>query len=369
EELHIKSKINELIKLGRLYGGAILVLGPLDRGKPEQPLDENNIQNINSLNVLSRYQLNILKRYSDPMQNNYNQPELYSLQLTTGQSSIPAIHESRVIKFDGAYLPENVKLLNQYWCDSELQPIYEELKRFGVSLQSGSILFHDFITKLLKIPNLKELLSTQEGKSAVDARIQYAITNMSSAGIVICETDEDFNKIQTPITGLVELMKIYIEVVSAASKIPITILFSQALGTLAGATETTRGWYDTVSDYQEKKVRPALERLIKLFFLSKDFITKGKEPESWSFVFNPLWQQTEKETVETRKIQADMDAVYIGCGVYSPEDVTRSRFGGKYSFETTVDIEEMEAIKENEKDMEILRLSEELEKLKNVKTV
>ena len=69
--------------------------------------------------------------------------------------------------------------------------------------------------------------------------------------------------------------------------------------------------------------------------LSSNGSTNGKLDEDWKIEFNPLWQPTEAEVVETRNKQADTDMKYIQAGVLTPEEVAISRFGGdEYSSET-----------------------------------
>lgn len=248
------------------------------------------------------------------------------------------IHESRLIRFDGAYLPEISKVQNSGWYDSVLIAINEELKRHGTSVQSGAILMQDFITKALKLPNLAELLSNPEGQTALLTRVQWAIANTSSLGITLLGEDEEFAKIQTPIAGLVDLLNLYIELISAAAGIPRTRLFGQSLGVLAGATETTRAYYDMVKSYQNKHMRRQIEKLIRIFLKDKSSKTKGREPQEWSFDFCQLWQPTDKEKAEVRKLMADTDQIYINTGVVTSDEIASSRFSPDgYSMETTVD--------------------------------
>jgi hypothetical protein len=68
-------------------------------------------------------------------------------------------------------------------------------------------------------------------------------------------------------------------------------------------------------------------------------------PAKWSVEFCPLSQPTQKEIVDARKVQCEIDVAYIGAGVLSQENVARARFGGdQYSFETKVDVEELDAM-------------------------
>ncbi len=80
-------------------------------------------------------------------------------------------------------------------------------------------------------------------------------------------------------------------------------------------------------------------RLIKLVFMSNAGPTKGIVPDKWCVEFCPLWQASEKEMAEARKIQADIDGIYLDKQVLSPEDVAKSRFGADgYSFDTKVNL-------------------------------
>ena len=283
DTLEVHTKFEEAMTLARLYGGAVIVIGALTGEDPSQPLNEDNISAVKFLNVMDRWQILIDKTYDDPLSKSFGQPEIYRLQpITAGTASSQGqrIHESRLLRFDGAYLPEITKIMNSGWYDSALQPINEELKRHGTSVQSGAILMQDFITKVLKLPDLVECLGTAEGESKLLARIQYAISNSSSLGIALVGEGEEFAKIQTPIAGLVELLNVYIELISAASDIPRARLFGQSLGVLAGATETTRTYYDMVAAYQHKHMRRQLEKLIRIMFKAKNSPTKGNEPEA-----------------------------------------------------------------------------------------
>ncbi len=63
--------------------------------------------------------------------------------------------------------------------------------------------------------------------------------------------------------------------------------------------------------------------------------------KNWSVKPRPLWQLTEKEKSETRKIQADTDAVYLDRQVLKSTEVRSSRFGGDtYSSETVLSAED-----------------------------
>ena len=343
KELNFRNKLEEACVLSRLYGGAVILLGVLNSGKIETPLEYDNIEDIEFLNVLDRWSVSVYKTYQNPLKPNYGDPEIYKLNTKLNdekdnKNPEKLIHESRLLRFDGSYLTDVDRITNNGWHDTELNPINQALSHYGISLQAGAILFQDFITKVLKLPNLADILTDDDGAAQLENRIQFAIANMSSLGMVLIGEEEEFNKIQTPIGGLVQLIEKYIDVFCAATKIPKTRLFGQALGTLAGATETTRNYYDMISAWQNKKIGPQITRFIKLILNSKSFMTNGNEPENWDFKFNSLWIETDKEVTTARKMQAQVDEIYKEIGVLSAEEIANNRFKPDgYSFDTHID--------------------------------
>lgn len=339
-QLKAFKKFKEAMYSARLYGGGIIILGTKDGLGIDKPLDMDNIDDLIHLNVIDRWGLDVNKKYSNPLKPKYGEPESYKIQTLLNSSeniNNSIIHETRVLRFDGSYLTDYLKNYNNGWHDSVLNQVNLTLKQYGSAIQSGAILFQDFISKVLKLPNLADLLTSSEGQRLLDLRIQYAIANLSSLGIVLIGEDEEYNKMQTPISGLSDLMNIYIELVSAASKIPRSRFFGQSIGTLAGATETTRNYYDDVVSYQNDYIYDNLYYLIKVILNCKEFSTKGKEPKNWDFKFNSLWDETNKDVTVARKMQSEVDVKYIENGVLLPEEIRESRFRPDgYSFDTHV---------------------------------
>lgn len=124
----------------------------------------------------------------------------------------------------------------------------------------------------------------------------------------------------------------------AATEYPHTILLGEGatggLGT-QGQSEK-RDYYDTVKNKQEDILRPIHTQFLNLIFLAKNGPTGGKLPK-YSITYKPLWQPTNKEIVEERKIQAEIDEIYSNIQVLDAQEIADSRFGGGgYSIETTM---------------------------------
>ena len=120
---------------------------------------------------------------------------------------------------------------------------------------------------------------------------------------------------------------------------PVTKLFGQSP---SGLNTTAEGdlsfWYDRVETAQEADLAPQLTRLIDLLWLAADGPTNGVEPVSWDLEFEKLWQLSQLEETQARKVQAETDAIYIDTQVLMADEVAASRFGGdRYSYETNLD--------------------------------
>lgn len=337
DDLDVQEAFNEALILARLYGGSVIIPGINDGQKISEPLNWENIKSINFMNVLDRWQVHVVKSYADPLGPDFGKPELYSLQpinrshghlsnFTNLLKRNQVIHESRIIRLDGLYIPDILRVANQGWHDSFLIPLEQTLKDFGVSIHSLSVLFMDFITKVLKLPGLAELVKDDVGKAAIEGRISFMAQKMSSIGIALIGEDEEFDKKQSPVSGLDKLFDKEMEILSGATGIPRSRFFSQQLGKLAGATEETKKYYESIAAYQTKYLFNPIKKMIKLILNDKSFETNGNEPENWSFSFKSLMEMDDKTRSEFRKTTVEWVNGLIDRGVITAEEVTASLF-------------------------------------------
>ncbi len=364
DKFKVRKKIRDCAINGRLYGGSLIVIGA-DDGQEDitQPLKEDRIKSINYITVLDRHQVEIKTFFNNPLKDNFGEPEIYRLQPSTshggqGAESISTedfeIHSSRVVRIDGNFLPDNLKTRQNGWGDSVLLSVQRQLMNHGTSIQSVSVLLQDFITKVLKVENLAELLRN-DNAAMLEQRIKFAIKNQSTLGVTLIGENESMEKIQHPVTGLKDIIDILIQVVSAASDIPRARLFGQQLGTLAGADETTKAYFDLIKGYQVDKLNDPINRI--LFLFSKDKSIFSKE-EDYQWKFNPLRQLSDEEQAKRNKDQAQADALYIDRGVLDADEVAKNRFSADgYSLETVVDFEKREEF--NDLDNKLNEFTEE----------
>lgn len=324
ERLNVREMVEEAIRLGRLYGGDLLVIGAFDGREMHEPLGP--IRSVEFMHNVDRYLTYPQTYYTDPSQMNYGSPETYLVQrLQVHGALTTTVHESRVIRFEGNYLPPVRRMRNFGWSETVLQNFYEALRDFGVSIQSASAVLQDFITKKVKVSNLVDLLTTEDGEQQLMSRMALLAYGMSVHNIAVFGADEEFDKMGTPINNLSDLLNFFVDFVSAAAEIPKARLFHNQTGVLGGdpGANDLRVHYDNIAAYQENKLRAKIRRIIDLIGEPH-----GIKPGEVDFTFKQLWQLSEKDNADIYLKTAQADQIYINSNVVEPEEVALSRFSG-----------------------------------------
>ena len=338
KDLKAKKIFRKALKWSRLHGGSLVVMG-IDDGHPiEEELYEDGIRDIHYLKVFDRWRCNIIKRYDDPSKPNYKEPEEYMISSHTGANF--RIHETRVLRFDGAETPEITLARNNGWYDSELQSPYTALRSLGNVYASAETIISFFETGILSIQGLSEMIAGGQ-EDLIKTRLELLNLSKSVINTILLDTEEKFEKKSSSVRGLPDLINKFTEALSAATGYPITLLMGRSPAGLDASGEGDKiNFYDNVSSEQEEKMYDQLVKLCKIIMMGSQTEFKGKELEDWDVIFNPLWQLTEKEEAELRKTVAEKDKIEIESDIVEPEEVRKSRYGGnKYSIETEIEEE------------------------------
>jgi hypothetical protein len=108
---------------------------------------------------------------------------------------------------------------------------------------------------------------------------------------------------------------------------PQTLLYGDAPGGLnTDGAAGQQHWERTCAGRWDEALYPALSDLYRLLFAAQRGPFKGKAPDSWDIVRNPIYVPTAIETATIRKTNAEADAAYVTALVLTPEHVARSRF-------------------------------------------
>lgn len=346
-ELGLDEALNQGLCYERAYGGAAILLGINDGSNDlSKPLDIDRVQSFDFMTVLEPREAIPIAWYADALGPKFGKPAVYQIMpLTPGASIDPTkvtigsvlVHETRMIIFPGIRVTRHfVPGVTNGWGDSVLTRVTRVLRDFNLSWSSTGILVSDFAQGVYSVKDLNKLFATDNG-DVIKSKMQAVELSRSTARAILIDTEEKFERQQTPVTGLPDLLDRFSTRLAAAADMPLTLLMGQSPGGLGATGESDiRFFYDRIKSMQLKKLTPILQRLAKITFRAM-----GTEPpDQWSLHFAPLWQATEKETAESHYLQAQTDQIYITTGVVDAPEITKSRFGGDgYSYDTQIDFD------------------------------
>lgn len=298
----VKQEIANAIRWGRLYGGAIAVI--VTRGDEDNmdiPLDLDSIApgDFRGLLILDRTQgvepsIELEGNIDDP---DFGLPMYYNVDLSTEGLESMRIHHSRVMRFIGRELPRTEMISESYWGAAELEHIYDELqKRNATSANIAQLVFQANITTL-KMGDFGEALAlgTDEQRQSVLSAIAEENRFRTSYGLQLLSADDSMENHPYSFTGLSDIYEQFMMDISGAAEIPATKLFGRSpQGFNSTGESDLRNYYETINQYQERVLRPALEKLIPVMALS----CWGYIPDDLEFVFEPIAAITPQERAD-----------------------------------------------------------------------
>ena len=330
----------EVVKLQRLYGGAGLVLLIDDGQSEEEPVDTARIRSVQGYVPLSRHEL-IPEDFSIT---DYSKPSHYRItttqRLTDQQQGAYVnvrIHSSRVARFDGLYLPWNVRVRNTGWGLPVLQLVWEAYKRYETAMAGLESMTTDSDLFVHKIPGLFNRIASGN-ESDLRKRLEANNLSRSVYGGMVVDTEEELSFLNRALSNIASATDPFVKDLQAATGWPASILMGDSPGGLGkeGRFEE-RVWSSLVEQWQELYCRTAVTEVFTYILASKEGPTRGRPPAKWSLEFPSVFTETNSEKAALRVQIAQVDMQYVNMGVLNPLEVRESRFGGtEYSIETTL---------------------------------
>jgi phage-related protein (TIGR01555 family) len=343
EAIGAQTKIKLAFYWARLFGGAAILIGVLDGQTMDKPLDPKKIKSFEKLKILDRTEIEFsrIQFQLDPTLPRYGLPVYYPIKFDTGSGAEAEqmVHYTRILELHGDTLPRKAAATlsaeDRYWGISVLQRAEERLKTLGSSLGSIDQLLDEMSVGKYKVKNLAMLLSSPEGKAAIQRRVELMDLTRSvfrsmylDAGDEGGKGAEDFVRDTVNFTGIPDILYIIFMLLSADTGYPITRLFGVSPGGMNATGESDmRNYYDNVRSVQSTDLKPIL-----LYFL-RIISEWQKVPEPY-IKFLPLQVMNEKEQADLEKQKADTGVAeastyktYVDMGVLEAYEVRFLKFG------------------------------------------
>ena len=344
-KLKIWHHLCNAIKWARLFGGGLAVM-LIDGQRTETPLKLETIRKdqFKGLLVLDRWLVQPF--FGDLVKDlgpDLGMPKFY--EIIGDAMALPnmKIHYSRVIRFDGIELPHYQKVAENLWGESVVERMHDRLIAFDSVTQGAAQLVFKAYLRTIGVKSLREALAMGgKSESAVIKQFEYMRLMQTNEGITLLDSEDTFQTHQYTFAGLADMIIQFGEQISGSTGIPLVRLFGQSPAGLNSTGEADlRNYYDNVNKLQENQLRPELE---KIYAVLSQSVLEMPLPEDFHFVFNPLWQMSDKEKVEAAKVVSDGVTGLYNASLYSRRMALKdlkqaSRFTGQFSNITDEDIE------------------------------
>lgn len=294
--------LNDTIKWGRLYGGAICA-PMIDGQDTSTPLRLETISKgqFKGLLVLDRWMVDA--KLTDLVFDSAwgYVPKFYdTITLGTGIPRM-TIHHSRVFRFEGVRLPYQQRLTENLWGLSIYERMYDRMVAFDSGTMGVAQSLYKSYLRYVKIKGFRELAAT--GGPALTGLIKFFELMrrfQSNEGISVLDMDDDFGVHQNQtFTGMSEGLLQLGQQLSGALQIPMVRLFGQSPAGLNATGESDlRTYYDGINAQQEVTMRSPLGMILRIVAADQGI----KVPPDFNFKFMPLYVITGKERAETGEV-------------------------------------------------------------------
>ena len=356
--------IEEALKLQRIYGGSVLFMVCDDGLSPDQPLEPSRVRQITDLVPLSKREIKPDNfSYLD-----YRAPEKYRIStsksvLDNNDLQYQLVHSSRVLRFDGLYMPWKQRINNDGWGLSCLQSFYEPWKRYRGATDGLSTMLNELDLFVHQIPGLANKITAGK-ESALKARLEANALARSVYGGFALDSEEQVSFASRSLGGAQDLFDRLTDDMVAASDCPKPVLFgmSPAGGLSEAGKFEQRLWASSVERYQTQSLKRALTQYFTLLMQMPGGPTGGNVPAEWEVHFPPYYSMSDADKANLRQQVALSDQIYMDAGVVTPMEVRASRFGGTvYEIDTVLHQEEEDRLLDAQVRLEEEKLALEVE--------
>jgi phage-related protein (TIGR01555 family) len=309
--LGVQGKVLEARKKARLFGGAAIYIDLGDDAS--QPLNVERVKQggVRFLTVLSPNQLQPGEIETDPLSPLYGRPKDYSI--VSGTTAQVKVHPSRLAIFIGNEMPDRdiASGATFAWGDSVLTSVMEAVKQADATSANIVSLIFEANVDVIAMEGLMDYVGTPEGERKIIDRYRIAATAKSINRMLILDGKEKYERKSANFANLPDLMDRFFQNVSGAADIPMTRLFGMSPGGLNASGESDlRNYYDRIASAQTLEMQPALKNLDECLIRS----ALGQRDPNIHYVWNPLWQMSEKEKAEIFEKKSNAARTIAGKG-------------------------------------------------------
>jgi phage-related protein (TIGR01555 family) len=200
-------------KNANLYGGATVVRLIDDNLEWDLPVNLRQVTQVEYSRICDYWEIAphfLVKDFTNNVLTNYHDPEFYTYLLANNNSRY--LHKSRVLRFRGAYLPNQLLISNNYWEDSKLRAFMTSFLRYNNGIGNVETIMDSVSIPIIK----KQGLIAQLGKnlqSTIDKIKTQAVDILKTIGVskgIMLDSEMDLTFRERNINGLEKAIETFI---------------------------------------------------------------------------------------------------------------------------------------------------------------
>ncbi|MCY1326426.1 phage-associated protein [compost metagenome] len=319
ERMALWDRINDTIKWGRLYGGAIAVM-LIDGQNPATPMRPDTVtrDQFKGLFVLDRWLVQpSLTDLVTEMGPDMGMPRFYDVVDDSIALRRQRIHYSRVLRIDGVELPYWQKISENLWGQSVIERLIDRLVAFDSTTVGAAQLVYKAHLRTYKVEKLREVIAM--GGPALEAlvkNVDFIRRYQSNEGLTLIDAADDMQTDTYQFSGLDNVLMQFGQQLSGALQIPLVRLFGQSPAGLNSTGESDlRTYYDNIKQQQERRLRSPLTRLLDVLVRSE---LGTAPPEGFAYQFTSLWQLSDTEKANNAKTVTEAVTTALDAGLIDP---------------------------------------------------
>lgn len=319
--LKIWHSLNECIKWGRLYGGAIAVL-LIDGQDMRTPLRIDTIGpgQFKGVTVLDRWMLDpTLDDLVTDFGPDMGMPRYYSVQPNAPALRGAAIHHSRIaVRHAGVDLPFQQRMVENLWGISVLERLYDRMIGFdSASTGAAQLVFKSYL-RTLSVAGMRDIVAAGGPPLAgLTSYVDMMRRFQGIEGITLIDAEDKFEAQTTSAMSGMEGVLIHLgQQLSGALQIPLVRLFGQSPAGLNSTGESDmRMYYDSIKQRQMNDIYDGTVKIYRCVAMSEGI----ELPPTYAMGFKSLWQLKEDEKVGIAKSAAEVITSVLEAGIISPQ--------------------------------------------------
>ena len=247
----------------------------------------------------------------DPLREDYYIPQTWWV---LGQE----VHSSRLIRVFANEPPLLFRPSYNFLGIPQAQILWDYVLHFQANRDSVNRLMGKFSQLVFKTSMTDILTGGANDLSSLLGRLQIMSQNRSNDGVIAIDKDaEDVVKVETPMSGITDVVRQSLEIVACLNRTPaVKLLGISPSGFNATGESDIRNYYDHVLSQQEKVLRPALHRILEALQAS----LFGKVDKTLGFQFAALSEEDENAKVLTQQAKINNLCAVLDRDLISAEE-------------------------------------------------